>query len=102
MQSGSFCCKHSDVYYFVVYKSCRTPVNPWTVACQASLSIGFPRQEYWSGLPFLHPGDLSHPGFESISSALAGGSFTTEPPEKVKETQGYINKGYLSHIILSD
>ena len=54
----------------------------WTVACQASLSIGFPRQEYWSGLPFLSPGDLPNPGMEPLSPALAGGFFTTEPPGK--------------------
>ena len=78
MQSGSFCCKHSDVYYFVVYKSCRTPVNPWTVACQASLSMRFPRQEYWSGLPFLPPWDLPDPGIKPTPFASAGVFFTIE------------------------
>ena len=39
-------------------------VTPWTVAHQAPLSMGFPRQEYWSGLPFPSPGDLPHPGIE--------------------------------------
>ena len=38
--------------------------TPWTVACQAPLSIEFSRQEYWSGLPFPSPGDLPHPGIE--------------------------------------
>ena len=55
-------------------------VNPWTVADQAPLSMGFSRQEYGSGLPFLTPGDLPHPGIEprSLSShALAGRFFTT-------------------------
>ena len=42
--------------------------------------MGFPRQEYWSGLPFLSPGDLPDPGIEPLSSALAGGFFTAEPP----------------------
>ena len=42
-------------------------VTPWTVACQAPLSMGFPRQEHWSGLPFPPPGDLPHPGIESES-----------------------------------
>ena len=54
----------------------------WTVALQASLSMGFPRQEYWSGLPFPPPVDLPNPGIEPSSlvcPALAGGSFTTEP-----------------------
>ena len=47
---------------------------------QASLSMGFPRQEYWSGLPFPSPEDLPHPGIEPTPPALAGGFFTTEPP----------------------
>ena len=55
---------------------------PWTVACQAPLSIAFSRQEYWSGLPFPPPGDLPNPGTEPRSSALAGRFFTTEPPGK--------------------
>ena len=42
-------------------------LTPWTVACQAPLSMGFPRQEYWSGLPFPSPGDLSNPGIEHMS-----------------------------------
>ena len=45
-------------------------VTPWTVAHQAPLSMGFPRQEYWSRLPFLSPADLPHPGIEPASSAL--------------------------------
>ena len=57
-------------------------VTPWTVACQAPLSIAFPRQEYWSGLPFCPPGDLSNPGVKAIypvSPALAGRFFATMP-----------------------
>ena len=53
---------------------------PWTVACQAPLSMEFSRQEYWSGLPFPIPGDLLDPGIESMSytsHALAGEFFTT-------------------------
>ena len=60
-------------------------VTPWTVACQAPLSMGFPRQEYWSGLPCPSPGDLSNPGIEP-TSALAGGFFggsvVKNPPAK--------------------
>ena len=55
-------------------------VTLWTVAFQALVSMGFSRQEYWSGLPFPHPGDLSEPGIEStslMSPVLAGGVFTT-------------------------
>ena len=54
-------------------------VTPWTVAHQAPLSMGFSRQEYWSGLPYLPPGDLPDPGIDLASltsAALAGGFFT--------------------------
>ena len=54
----------------------------WTVACQASLSLRFSQEEYWSGLPFPPPGGLPDPGIESVSPLLAGGFFTTEPSEK--------------------
>ena len=54
-----------------------------SIAHHAPLSLGFPRQEYWSALPFPSPGDLPDPGIESISPVLAGGFFTTEPPGKV-------------------
>ena len=56
-----------------------TLCNPWTIACQAPLSMKFSRQEYWSGLPSPFPGDLPNPGIEpvSLSPALAGGFFTT-------------------------
>ena len=47
--------------------------TPWTVACQGPLSMGFSRQEYWSGLPFPPPGDLSDPGIEAESPALLVG-----------------------------
>ena len=46
---------------------------PWTVAHLAPLSIGFPRQEYWSGLPFPPPGGLPDSGIQPVSLALAGG-----------------------------
>ena len=63
----------------LVAKLCLTLVTPWTVARQAPLSMGFPRQEYWSRLPFLTPGDLLSPGTEPEPPALAGGFFTPEP-----------------------
>ena len=56
--------------------------TPWTVACQAPLSLGFSRQGYWSRLPFPSPRDLPNPGIEPSSPALAGGFFTTELPGK--------------------
>ena len=52
---------------------------PRTVAHQAPLSMGFPRQEYWSGLPFPPPGDLPNLGIEPSSPALASKVFSTEP-----------------------
>ena len=52
----------------------------WTVAYQSLPSMGFSRQEYWSGLPFPSPGDLPSPGIEPASPALAGWFFTTQPP----------------------
>ena len=56
--------------------------TPWTVARQAPLSMGFSRQEYWSGLPFPSPGDLPKPGIESGSPALQADSLPNEPPGK--------------------
>ena len=52
----------------------------WTVAHQAPPSMGFSRQEYWSGLPFPSPGDLPDPGIEPRSPALQGDALTSEPP----------------------
>ena len=54
----------------------------WTVARQAPLSMGFSRQEYWSGLSFPSPGDLPHPGIEAGSPALQADSLPSEPPGK--------------------
>ena len=56
--------------------------TPWTVAYQASPSMGFSRQEYWSGLPFPSPGKLSDPGIEPRSPALEEDTLTSEPPGK--------------------
>ena len=56
---------------------------PWAVDRQTLLSTGFSRQDYWSGLPFPSPGELPDPGIEPAPPALAGGFFTTEPPDKV-------------------
>ena len=60
----------------------RLVVTPWTVAYQASPSMGFSRQEHWSGLPFLSPGDLPDPGIEPGSPALEADTLTSEPPGK--------------------
>ena len=57
-------------------------VTPWTVAPQAPLSMGFSRQEYWSGLPFPSPGDLPEPGIKPSSPSFEAGALTSEPPGK--------------------
>ena len=56
--------------------------DPMDCSPPGPLSMGFPRQEYWSGLPFSSPGDLPNPGIEPLSPMLAGRFFTTEPPGK--------------------
>ena len=56
--------------------------TPWPATQQAPLSTGFPRQVYWSRLPFSSPADLPDSGMEPASPALAGRLFTTEPPGK--------------------
>ena len=55
-------------------QSCQTLCNPWTVARQAPLSMGFSRQEHWSGLSFPSPGDLPDPGIKSGSPTLQADS----------------------------
>ena len=59
-------------------------VTPWTVDYQAPLSMGFSRQEYWSGLPLPSPEDLPNPRIELVSAALKADSLPSEPPGKAK------------------
>ena len=63
-------------------------VTPCTVACQASPSTGFSRQEYWSGLMFSSPGNLPDPGMEPGSPALQADSLPSEPLGKPYEVTG--------------
>ena len=56
--------------------------TPWTVACLAPLCMEFFREEYWSGKPFLSPGDLPDPGIKPRSPALQADSLLSEPPGK--------------------
>ena len=56
--------------------------TPWTVSHEALPSMGFSRQEYWSGLPFPSPGNLPDPGNEPRSPALQADALTSEPPGK--------------------
>ena len=58
-------------------------VTPWTVACQAPLSMESSRQEYWSVLPFASPGDLPNPGIEPGSSSLQSDSLPSESPGNI-------------------
>ena len=74
------------IYAVLSLRACLTLWDLWTVACQASLSMGFSRQEYWTGLLCPPPGDLPNPGTEPISlvsSALQASSLPTEPLEKL-------------------
>ena len=73
----------------VVAKSYLTLTTPWTVAHQAPLSMGFSRQEHWSGLPFPSPGDLPRPGMELRSTAPQANSLPTELCRKLR---GQLNK----------
>ena len=65
--------------------------TPWSVACQAPLSMEFSRQEYCSGLPCPSPRDFSNPGIKPASPPLAGGFFTTEPPASPVYIHTYIH-----------
>ena len=69
-------------FVVLVAESGLTLCDPWTAARQAPLSMGFPRQEYWSGLPLPSPGHLPDPGIEPGSPALQVGSLPSEPPGK--------------------
>ena len=74
-------CAHLSVFAQLRPTIC----DPMDLDYQSPLSMGFPRQEYWSGLPFSFPGDLPDRGAEPVSllsPALAGGLFTTEQPGK--------------------
>ena len=61
--------------------------TPWTVAYQAPPSMGFSRQEYWSGLPFPSPGDLPDPGIKPGFPAFQADALTSEPPGKLRKEQ---------------
>ena len=78
MQWYYFLPSQSSLSLSLVTKSCPTLVTPQTIAFQASLSIGFSRQEYWSELPFPSPEDLPDPGIEPGSPALQADSLLTE------------------------
>ena len=66
-------------------------VTLWTVAHQAPLSMGFSRQEYWSGLPSPSPGYLPDPGMDHESPTLQAGALPCEPPGKSENLRGHLN-----------
>ena len=70
----------------LVAKSCPTLATPCTAVRQAPLSMGFPRQESWSGFPFPFPGDLPDPGIEPKSPAFQADSLPSEPAGKPRNT----------------
>ena len=75
-----------------VAQSCPTLCDPWTVAHQAPPSMGFSRQEYWSGLPFPSPGDLPDPGIKPRSPTLQADALTSAPPGEWIKYLGYNHK----------
>ena len=80
-----------------VGQSCLTPCDPMDCTCQVRLSMGFPRHEYWSGLPFLSLGDLPDPGIKPGSPALQADSLPSEP-SKFKIFSFNFTPFYLSSI----
>ena len=64
----------------------------WNVVCQAPLSMGFSRQEYWNGLPFPPPGDLADPGIKTGSPALQADSYQLSYEGRVNHVSGYENE----------
>ena len=78
--------KNVSVFKWSEVSHARLFVILWTVAYQAPLSMGFFRQEYWSGLPFPSPGELPNPGIEPGSPALQADALPSEPPGKPNST----------------
>ena len=71
--------------------------TPWTVACQAPLSIGFSRQEYWSGLPFPSPGESSQPRDRTEVSRIASGFFTNWATRPTQSHIKFFSHHYYAH-----
>ena len=80
----SFVCPQNEVK---LLSRVRLFATPWTVTHQAPPSMGFSRQEYWSGLPFPSPGDLPNPGVKVRSPGLQADSLLPEPPGKPQHLQ---------------
>ena len=91
-----FC--YSMFYVLSNFSHIQLCLTPWTVACQAPLSMGFSRQEYWNGLPFLPPGDLPNPGIKPaslISLVLPGEFFTTTATNVIQSPQSSIRRCFI-------
>ena len=84
--------KTDKAYDTCVLSDVRLFATPRIAACQAPLSVGFPRQEYWSGFPFPPPGDLPNPGIEPGSTVLEADSSPTEPAGKPKRSQAGVKR----------
>ena len=96
---NSWGCKESDMDEQLKNSRVRLFATPWTVAYQAPPSMGFFRQEYWSGLPFPSPGDLPYPGIKPGYPAFQADALTSEPPGKPKNNNSRLylalgNPGY--------
>ena len=85
-----------------LYISCSVFATPWTITCQVPLSMGFSRQEHWSGLPFPSPGDLPNPGIKPGSPTLQVDSLPAEPPGKPKECQTISKMNSTNQIMLGN
>ena len=94
-----FICLNDGMLVLSCSVSSDSSATPWTVAHQAPLSMGFPRQEYWSGLPFPSPGDLPNPGIKLRSSALQTDSLLTKPIKFIYKTKQ--NKVLMSLFFIS-
>ena len=90
---GVCVCVLSCVWLFAILK---------TVACQAPLSLGFPSQEYWSGLPFPPPGDLPDPAIKPASPAVTGGFFAAVPPGKSRRWRHTQNMNFDQNVIVTE
>ena len=77
-------------------------MTSWTVAHEAPLSLGFSRQEYWSGLPLFPSGDLPNPGVEPGSFALQADSLLSEPPGKpFKYVSYFLSENLLFYFLIT-
>ena len=83
----------------LVTKLCLTLATPWTVAHYAPLSMGFPGQEYWSGLPFPSPGNLLNPGIETVSPGLQVDSLPLSH-QGGKEMEENLTRDNSEHLVL--